>query len=135
MPKLPKKPGKAGKGAAKEETPAGLLKEAEAAIETGERRQRAGELDKAVPYFSTALATLERGGLVDDRQGCLLFASATSSLVEVRQADRRIAAFDEPLAASQQPRGSHGARGAHDGVQTAAHPFFNFRCRNPRKYK
>ena len=55
MPKLPKKPGKAGKGAAKEETPAGLLKEAEAAIETGERRQRAGELDKAVPYFSTAL--------------------------------------------------------------------------------
>ena len=126
MPKLPKKPGKAGKGAAKEETPAGLLKEAEAAIETGERRQRAGELDKAVPYFSTALATLERGGLVDDRQGCLLFASATSSLVEVRQAERRIAAFDEPLAASQQRadadaellrQRAHALRGAAEALE------------------
>ena len=120
------KPGRQGRRAAKEETPAGLLKEAEAAIETGERRQRAGELDKAAPYFSTALATLERGGLVDDRQGCLLFASATSSRWRcgrrsaasrrLTSRSRRASSAPTPTPSSLRQR-AHALRGAAEALE------------------
>ena len=62
-------------------TPEALLKAAEAALESGERRQRSGEDAKAIAYFQTVCSTL--AGMKDDRQGCLLWATAMANLVEL----------------------------------------------------
>ena len=62
-------------------TPAARLRDAKAALETGERRQRAGESTKAVTYFQTVCNIMD--GMKYDPHGCLLWASAMESLVEL----------------------------------------------------
>lgn len=62
-------------------TPSALLRDAEKALESGERRQRNGEEAKAVVYFQTTCCTL--ADVRDDRVGCLLWATAMANLVEL----------------------------------------------------
>lgn len=79
MPR-PEKPGRASASAP--ETPSSLLRGAETALETGERRQRNGEDSKAVAYFQTVCSTL--ADMREDRKACLLWATAMANLVELR---------------------------------------------------
>jgi hypothetical protein len=81
---MPRGSARAGRGssAGVPATPETLLRSAEAALESGERRQRSGEDQKAIGYFQTVCSTL--AGMRDDRQGCLLWATAMANLVELR---------------------------------------------------
>ena len=63
-------------------TPAGRLRDAEAALETGERRQRSGEDAKAIQYFQAVCDTLT--DMREDPKGCLLWATAMANLVELQ---------------------------------------------------
>lgn len=72
---------KKGKGSAVA-TPAGRLRDAEAALETGERRQRSGEDAKAIQYFQAVCDTL--ADMREDPKGCLLWATAMANLVELQ---------------------------------------------------
>ena len=91
-------------------TPAALLRVAEAALESGERRQRSGEDAKAVAYFQTVCSTL--ADMRDDRQGCLLWATAMANLVECNSPSWSGAGDDAPdlhLAVSALERGHAAA--------------------------
>ena len=103
---MPPKKGKAPAVA----TPASLLRDATAALETGERRQRSGEDAKAIGYFQTVCSTL--AGMRADPQGCLLWATAMSNLVELQAPSWSESTAEKPnlqLAASALEQGHAAA--------------------------
>lgn len=70
-----------------------IIAEAERALEMGERKQRARELQKAAALFDASRTQLLTTGLCTDRAGCLIFAAASTALLDVEQDTARIAAF------------------------------------------
>ena len=105
-------------------TPAALLREAETALESGERRQRSGEHAKAIAYFQTVCATL--AGMREDRRGCLLWATAMTNLVDLRAPSwnglsTTDGAPDLHLAASALERGHAAAVAAGAPSEERAH--------------
>lgn len=119
---MPKKPPKGAAASAQNATPASLLRDAEAALETGERRMRNGEADKAIAYFQTCCGTLE--GMRNDRQACLLFATAMANLVELKAPTWSSSTADLPdlrVAVTALERGHEAAVGAGAPNDERAH--------------
>lgn len=102
--------------------PADVLRDAEAALESGERRQRSGEDDKAIKYFQSVCGAL--ADVRDDRTACLLWATAMTNLVALQAPAWRDAMDGAPdlrLAASALERGHAAAVAARAPSDELAH--------------
>lgn len=70
-----------------------VLAEAERSLEMGERKQRSREYAKACALFEASRSALAAAGLGSDRAGCLIFAAASTALLDAEQDAARVAAF------------------------------------------
>ncbi|KAG8469123.1 hypothetical protein KFE25_007641 [Diacronema lutheri] len=93
-------PGGDWRGTPARTSPAGIIAEAERSLEMGERKQRARELPKARALLEASRTKVAAAGLASDRAGCLIFAAASTALLEVEQDEARAAAFGAPPNAS-----------------------------------
>ena len=103
-------------------TPATLLREAEAALEAGERRQRIGEDAKAIEHFVKVCSSL--ASMREDPKGCLLWATAMANLSELGATSWSGSMGDMPslhLAASALERGHAAAVAAEAPSDERAH--------------
>ena len=98
MPKHPDKRNKkkASSAAATPSAPSGpddILAEAQMLLERGERKLRDQEPQKARALLEQAVAMVRSAGLADDPNGCLILATATGSLLQIDDAEIRLAGW------------------------------------------
>lgn len=106
-----------GAGSAKSSAEA-VIAEAEKALEMGERKQRSRDRPRARQLLGASREQLLVAGLHTHRTGCLVFAAASTTLLEVVRDEARVAAFAAPLSASA--AASAAADAAADARREAA---------------